>query len=145
MNVRHQKVESQIRRIVSTVLQRDMADPRVAGLISVTHVQLTPDMHEAHIYVSVLSDRPESTVMQGLLSAQKHVQRRVAEALSMKFVPRLSFHLDSALKRQNEVLALLNEIHTSAGADSPEPAPEAPAAESRRSKSAPPTRRGTTT
>jgi len=110
VNVRHEKIAAQIRRIVGTVLQRDMADPRVAGLISVTHVDLTPNMREARIYVSVLSDLPESTVMQGLVSSQKHVQQRVAESLAIKFAPRLSFHIDHALKRQNEVLTMLNQV-----------------------------------
>jgi len=118
LNVRHEKISAQIRRIVGMVLQRDMADPRVAGLISVTHVDLTPDMREARIYVSVLSDLPESTVMQGLVSSQKYVQQRVAEGLAIKFAPRLSFHLDHALKRQNEVLTMLNQVAQSEVKDS---------------------------
>jgi len=109
VNIRQQKIEAQIRRIVGSVLQRDLSDPRVAGLISVTHVELTPDLREARIYVSVLSDRPESTVMQGLVSSQKFVQQRVAKGLAMKFAPRVTFRLDSALKNQNKVLKMLKQ------------------------------------
>ena len=81
-----------------------MADPRVAGLISVTHVDLTPDMREARIYVSVLSDLPESTAMQGLVSSQKHVQQRVAEGLAIKFARGLVF--TSIMRRSGKMRCL---------------------------------------
>lgn len=112
MSVRQHKIESQIRRVVSMVMLRDLDDPRISGIISVTKVDLTPDFHEARIYVSILSSIPEATVFQGLLHAQAYVQREVVKALAMRMAPRLSFHLDHSLKKQAEIDRLIQQQQT---------------------------------
>ncbi|NNM87534.1 MAG: 30S ribosome-binding factor RbfA [Phycisphaerae bacterium] len=109
MSVRQRKIESQIRRVASMVMLRDLEDPRITGIVSVTKVEITPDLREAKIYVSILSSSPEATVFQGLVHAQAFVQREVAKALSMRVVPHLSFVLDHSLKKQAEIDRLLAE------------------------------------
>ncbi len=109
MSVRQRKIESQIRRVVSMVLLRDLEDPRVTGIVSVTRVEVTADLREAKIYVSILSSLPEATVFQGLLHANAFVQHEVAKALSMRMAPHLSFVLDHSLKKQAEIDRLLAE------------------------------------
>ena len=64
-----------------TVLQRDVADPRIDGLVSVTRVEVTPDLREAKVYLSVLGGhRTPATVLEGIKSAGRHIQAEVAEA-----------------------------------------------------------------
>ncbi len=107
MSVRQRKIESQIRRVVSMVLLRDLEDPRITGIVSVTKVEITPDLRDAKVYVSILSPSPEATVFQGLVHAQAFVQREVTKALSMRVAPHLVFMLDHSLKKQAEIDRLL--------------------------------------
>ncbi len=109
MSIRQQKIESQVRRLVSEAIVRDLSDPRICGLLSVTRVQVSPDLREARVYISILSDRPESTVMSGLVSARGVIQKHVADGMKIRFAPRLSFMLDESLKKQAQVLQALNE------------------------------------
>jgi ribosome-binding factor A len=109
-SVRQLKVASQIQRIVAMVLLRDVADPRVDGLVSVTRVQTTPDLREARVFLSVLGGaRTPATVLEGIQSAARHIQTEVAENLALRFAPRLSFHLDESLKKQAEILRKIDE------------------------------------
>ncbi len=97
--------QPQIQRIVATVLQREIADPRVDGLISVTKVEVTPDLREAKVYLSVLGGkRTPTTVLAGIKSAGRQIQGEVADKLPLRYVPRLTFHLDESLKKQAEIL-----------------------------------------
>ncbi len=131
MNFRKQKLESQIRRVLSSALLRDVADPRVMGLVSITHIELTADLHDCKVYVSVLSDIPTGTVMQGLHSAKPTIQRTLAKNLATRTVPRLHFVLDESLKKQAEVLGILKTVAESPSAP-PEAVIDAPLPEKRR-------------
>ena len=116
-SIRQQKVGSQIQRIVATVLLRDVGDPRVDGMISVTKVDVTPDLREAKVYLSLLGGkRPPATVLQGVKSAGRHIQSEVADGLALRYVPRLTFVLDESLKKQGEILAKIDEAMGRGGA-----------------------------
>jgi ribosome-binding factor A len=112
-SIRQKKVAAQIQRIVAIVLQRDVADPRVDGLVSVTRVETTPDLREAKVYLSVMGGkRTPATVLEGIKSAGRHIQQEVGDNLAMRFSPRLSFLLDETLKKQ---AAILKKIHEAVG------------------------------
>jgi ribosome-binding factor A len=81
-SVRQLKVSAQIQRIVATVLLRDVSDPRIDGLVSVTRVEMSPDLREAKVYLSLMGGtRPPATILQGIKSAGRHIQSEVAEML----------------------------------------------------------------
>jgi len=121
--IRQQKVAAQIQRIVATVLLREIADPRVDGLISVTKVEVTPDLREAKVHLSVLGGkRTPTTVLAGITSAGRRIQGEVADKLPLRYVPRLTFHLDESLKKQAEIYKKIDE----AMAEPPVPAPVMP-------------------
>jgi ribosome-binding factor A len=108
--IRQQKVAAQIQRIVATVLLREIADPRVDGLISVTKVEVTPDLREAKVYLSILGGKKTpTTVMAGITSAGRRITGEVADKLPLQYVPRLTFHLDESLKRQADILKKIDE------------------------------------
>jgi ribosome-binding factor A len=110
-SIRQKKVEAQIQRIVAAVLQRDVADPRVDGLVSVTKVTVSPDLREARVYLSVLGGRrTPATVLEGIKSAGRHIQGEVGEALPLRFAPRLTFQLDETLKKQAEILRKISDV-----------------------------------
>ncbi len=108
--IRQQKVAAQIQRIVATVLQREIADPRVDGLISVTKVEVSPDLREAKVHLSVLGGkRTPTTVLAGISSAGRRITSEVADNLPLRYVPRLTFHLDESLKKQAEIFKKIDE------------------------------------
>jgi ribosome-binding factor A len=108
--IRQQKVASQIQRIVANTLLREIADPRIDGLISVTKVEVTPDLREAKVFLSVLGGkRTPTTVLAGITSAGRRITGEVADKLPLRYVPKLSFHLDESLKKQAEIFRKIDE------------------------------------
>jgi ribosome-binding factor A len=75
----------------------------------VTRIEVTPDLAEARIHVSVLPAEHARLTLDGLTHAVAHVQREVNSRVAMKRVPRLSFVLDDYLKKQAEVYAAIQK------------------------------------
>ena len=99
-----------------------MADPRIYGLVSVTKVEISKDLREAKVFISILGGkRPDATTLEGIRSAGRHIQSEVAEQLVMRFAPRLTFVLDESLKKQAEILKIINETVDGQGERASEP------------------------
>ena len=109
MTHRKEQFESTLRRAISTMLQRDLSDPRIRGMVSVTHVAVTKDMREATIKVSVIPAEYEKLTLHGLNSAAKHIHGKLFKQMEVRRLPFLKFVLDPTLKKQAEVFAAIEE------------------------------------
>ena len=77
------------------------------GLVSVTKVELSDDLGQARVYVSVLPAEHGTLTIHGLSHAAPRIRREVGRGARMKRLPRLSFHLDESIKKQAEIEAAL--------------------------------------
>ncbi len=110
MSHRVQQVESLLKRTVASVLQRGLGDPRTQGaMISVTKVDVSPDLKHATVFVSVLPEQHENKAFHALTDATMHVQHAVKKAVALRVVPHLLFKLDKGLKKEAATLAAINE------------------------------------
>src|SRR5262245_20459949 len=100
MSQRTEQLGSVIQGSVQRLITRGLNDPRIGGLISVTKVEVTDDLAEARVFVSILPAERSELTMHGLHSAAGYVQREVAKDVAARRMPRLSFRLDTSLKRQ---------------------------------------------
>ena len=108
MSHRVEQVQSLLKRAVSQVLsRRELSDPRIVGLISVTEVKVSPDMHDAYVYVSILPAKDEVKVVAALKAATRVIQQQVKKAVALGMVPHLEFRLDESLKRQAQIDAAI--------------------------------------
>jgi ribosome-binding factor A len=104
VSFRKQQVESTLKRAISTVLATRIADPRIEGMVTVTKVDVSPDMHQAQVFVSVLPESHEKTTLAGLRSASGHINGLIRKSITMKVMPRLEFRLDESIKKEAAVL-----------------------------------------
>ena len=108
MAYRKEKLEEQIRRIVSELLIRDIKDPRI-GFATITGVELSKDYAQAKIGISVLGDpRDLRKTLEGLQSALPYIQHRTGKALGIRVMPKISFFLDSSIVDGVNMVDLLN-------------------------------------
>ncbi len=108
-NRRQQQVASLILEIVSELLQRKAKDPRL-GFITVTRVEVSPDLRHAKLLVSVLgspSERDQS------LAALEHslpfLRRELAHRLDLRYVPELSVKFDPSIEYSTRIAELLQQ------------------------------------
>src|SRR5688572_19207897 len=107
MSIRTDKIASVIRHAVQDVISRGLGDPRIRGLVSITHVDVTADLSEAKVHVSVLPAKHEDLTMHGLQDAAGHIQHEIAPAITSRRLPKLRFVKDDSLKKQAQLDAAL--------------------------------------
>ncbi len=113
MERRRLRLSHLLRSELSLLLQRKVKDPRLAGLISVTDVELTPDLREAKVFISVLGSEEEGEkVMQGLQGARGFFHRELGSRLDLRHVPSLTFYADHSLERGAHLLQLMDQLAT---------------------------------
>jgi ribosome-binding factor A len=111
------RVDEAVRTVLSDVIATDLKDPRV-GFVTVTGVKTSPDLRYARVYVSVLGDaEAREASMDGLRSAHGYMQRRVADELSLKYTPSLSFEYDPSIDHGMRISGILNDNPPAEGAD----------------------------
>lgn len=109
MTHRIEQVESTLRKALAQVLQRKISDPRIRGLVSITGVDVSPDMKHATVSVSVLPEAYGKRTLAGLRAADRHIQSEVKKLVALRLVPHLRFELDSTLKKAEEVYEAIDD------------------------------------
>ncbi len=112
MKHRKDRLEELIKRIVSEIIFRELKDPRI-GFVTVTGVELSKDLAEAKIGISILGTSTEvRKSMEGIRSSSGFVQKLLGKELKIRNVPRVHFFLDKSVE---EGVELVNRIETLAG------------------------------
>jgi ribosome-binding factor A len=107
---RIQKAAAAIRQVVSMAILTDIKDPRVQG-VTVTHVEVAPDMRQAKVHVSVMGDETQQRLtLHGLRSAAGYLQSKIASGIDTRYTPRLEFLLDEGVKKSLAVAAILRRV-----------------------------------
>jgi len=108
---RPERVATIVRSVVSDAIATKLSDPRIAPLASVTRVEVSGDLEYAKVWISVLGEESaQRRTLAGLCSAAGYVQRLVGSELSIRHCPKLSFHLDTSLKKAAETIRLIDEV-----------------------------------
>lgn len=134
MSIRSERIGEQIREELSRLLRDELGDPRV-GLVSLTRVQVAPDLSTASVYWSPLQvDADEEAVERlraGLESAAGFLRRRLAAELSLRRTPELLFRHDRSIEEGTRTLALLRELEREREEREERDGPGSPAGEER--------------
>lgn len=97
-NSRGSRINSDVQRVISHVIEFEIKDPRVNSLVSVSKVDVTNDLKECKCYISVLGDQESGQkTIEGLNSAKGFVRKRLAESLNMRNTPEVRFILDDSI------------------------------------------------
>jgi ribosome-binding factor A len=102
---------STIRSEIAEIIARDLADPRLIGLPSITRVKVSSDLSVADVYITVMgTPGQQSAALNALRHSAGMMRTRITKALSLRVAPMLKFHLDEQLKKELETLAILNKV-----------------------------------
>ena len=110
MTRRSERTSKLIQREISGLLKREVNDPRLSELISITNVSLSPDLKYAKIFVSILGNEANKRdMLAGFNTASGFLRRELASHLRLKYVPQLSFHYDDSIERGARLLNLMED------------------------------------
>jgi len=130
---RTKRVAQLLRHELGKIVLSDLHDPRI-GFVTITRVEVSPDLRAARVFVSVLGDPSmERTALRGLRSARRRIQCALGERIALRRTPELSFQADDAVKKSVHVSSLLSELAREREGAEPAPAdqtePDRPLAE----------------
>lgn len=101
------RINEEIQKELSSLL-RTLKDPRLQnGLLTITHVDTTPDLRFSKIFVSALDKSQEADMMKGLKSAAGYLRRELGIALKLRYTPELHFVADDSILQGAHILEML--------------------------------------
>ncbi len=111
---RSKRVGDQLRREVADIIMHRLKDPRI-GFLTVTSVDVTDDLRNARVYISVLKKEETDQVLGALNSARGFVRAEVKKRLKMKIIPQFDFFEDPSLDYGEKIDKLLERIKKDEG------------------------------
>ncbi len=111
MSRRTERINVLLREELSWTLARDMKDPRLSALVSITHVEISADLRQAVVHISVLGTAEEKqTTRETLQAAAGFLQKQLKPKLDMRYVPYLTFKLDDSIEQGMHMQHLLDAV-----------------------------------
>ena len=108
--LRIEKLQELIKQEVGKMILNDLKDPRI-GFVTVTDVEMTGDLREAKIFVSIMGGAEQiKNSLEGLNSALGFVRREIGQRIRLRFTPEISFALDTSLDYGDHIQKLLLQV-----------------------------------
>lgn len=112
MSRRLQRINVLFQHELAELIRSELRDPRLGDIISVTRVEVSPDLENASAYVSVMGDaEAKSSTMRALTAAAPFLRRHLVERIRIRRIPALHFVLDETIEEAAHVLELMKRVH----------------------------------
>ena len=106
------RINEEIQKELASLIP-NLKDPRVQNtMISITHVEATPDLRYAKVYVSFLEEDKANDALKGLKSASGYLRRELGSALQLRYTPELVWALDDSITYGAKMMKLINSLDT---------------------------------
>ena len=111
MTRRQEKVARVVKEAVSDAVANHLNDPRIEGFVSVTKVEMSPNLRSAEVYISVFGGNEvlQSKTFIAINHSRTKIQSLLSKRIKSKFCPVLHFHMDEEFKKTVETMRLIDE------------------------------------
>ena len=110
MSRRVDRINGLLREEISNLLLREIKDPRLSGVVTITQGNTSSDLRNAKVYLSVLgNDEANTAALQGIQSAATFLRKQLRERLRLKYVPFLTFEIDDSMETADHIFRLMDQ------------------------------------
>ncbi|WP_026674241.1 30S ribosome-binding factor RbfA [Alkalihalobacterium bogoriense] len=110
-NVRASRVGEQMKKELSDIIMRELKDPRVK-FVTVTGVDVTGDLQQAKVYITVLgSEEEKADTLKGLSKASGFIRSEIGKRIRLRKTPEITFTFDESIEYGNRIEALLADLN----------------------------------
>jgi ribosome-binding factor A len=111
MSLRAHRVAEQMKKELGEIISRKIKDPRV-GFVTVTDVEVTGDLQQAKVFISVLGNEEEKeNTLKGLAKATGFIRSEIGQRIRLRKTPEISFEFDESIQYGNKIEKLLKELN----------------------------------
>jgi ribosome-binding factor A len=106
------RISEEIRKEISDIIRNEVKDPRIAQFSSVVRTEVTGDLRNAKIYISVLGNEEDRKMtIEGLEKASGFIRRELGKRLDIRHIPKLQFISDDSIEYSIEITKKINELN----------------------------------
>ena len=110
-SIKNTRINAEVQRELSVILQNGIKDPRVAPLTSVVAVEVAPDLKTCKAYISVLGDEnAQKDTIRELQSAEGYIRRELARTMNMRNTPEITFIMDQSIEYGVNISRKIDEV-----------------------------------
>lgn len=110
MSMRANRVAEQMKKELSDIISRRLKDPRV-GFVTVTDVQVTGDLQQAKVYITVLGDEDtKQETLTALEKAKGFIRSEIGSRIRLRKTPEIFFEFDESIEYGNRIEKLISEL-----------------------------------
>ena len=111
MSLRNERVRKTLMKEISDILLKEIKDPKISGLISITDVEVSHDNSYAKVFYSVLSsDDKKDEIVEAIKKNTPKIRHEVGKRVRLRLTPELNFILDESLERGARITDLIDKI-----------------------------------
>lgn len=104
------RVDEELKRELSNIINYEVKNSNVTGMISVTKVKTSPDLKYAKVSVSIINSKNIKQTLAGLKAASGFIRSRIAEKMNLRVTPELVFELDESLVYGEKIDRILEQV-----------------------------------
>ena len=110
-SIKNTRINSEVQRELSSIISREIKDPRIHPMTTVVSVEVTPDLKYCKAYISVLgSEEAGKDTIKGLKSAEGYIRRELARRVNLRNTPEIKFILDQSIEYGVNMSKLIDEV-----------------------------------
>lgn len=103
-NKKLERINEELKRTLSNIINYELKDPKITGIISVTDVKTTPDLKYSRVYVSILNAKNKKATLARLKKSSGFIRSEVAKEINLRLTPELVFLLDERLNMEQKLM-----------------------------------------
>ncbi len=105
------RINEELKKELNQVLNYELKNSNVTGMLSVTRVKITPDFKYAKVYVSIYNSKNIKKTMDGLKESAGFIRSRLAKTVNLRITPELVFEIDDSLEYGARIDSILKELN----------------------------------
>lgn len=104
------RIDEELKKEISSIINYELQDPNITGIISVTRAKITPDLKYAKVYVSILNSKNVKSTFSALKKSAGFIRTEIAKRINLRITPEIIFVLDDSMEYGAKIDQILKEI-----------------------------------
>ena len=109
-SVRIERINAEIQKAVSSIIDNEVRDPQIDAIISVTNVETTPDLSYCRIFITSIGNTPSDEVLARIKGAAGFIRGKLSKLIRLRITPRLEFLYDKSIEYSSKIDNILRNI-----------------------------------
>lgn len=110
MKNRMERVNEELKKEISLIIDNNLKNPNITGIISVTKVKTSPDLKHARVYISLIGSKSKKNTLEGIKNASGFIRCEIAKRINLRYTPELVFEVDDSMEYGDKIERILKEI-----------------------------------